>query len=98
MPVKRGRKATNPTTTFFCPKCDCERGMFVTDMRASGDSRVRRRRRCAVCAERITTYETTEDERAVARARIAEFNREVAELVRRFTDRFAPSGNEGDQP
>lgn len=43
-----------------CPYCGAQ-DTKVVDSRLSGDGdQVRRRRRCAVCSERFTTYETAE--------------------------------------
>ena len=44
-----------------CPKCKRD-AMYVVDSRASRDPLgVRRRRACAYCKHRITTYEITQD-------------------------------------
>lgn len=43
---------------FPCPKCSSIK-TIVVDSRTSIDSSKRRRRRCSVCNNRFTTYETT---------------------------------------
>lgn len=48
-----------PTGGVPCPECDGPSG--VTDSRKSGEGVVRRRRRCATCGHRWTTYEVPSD-------------------------------------
>ena len=42
--------------------CDCGGDTEVKDSRLTGNNTTRRRRRCKVCNERFTTYETHEAE------------------------------------
>jgi len=48
-------------TTMRCPWCDADDDRVVDSRPADGGAAIRRRRECAVCSRRYTTFERIED-------------------------------------
>lgn len=79
-----------------CPSCG-ERDTRVVDSRDLDDAAIRRRRECAVCASRFTTYERIESARLTvvkSDGRREEFDRDklATGLARALTRRPVPAG------
>lgn len=55
---------SNPLTGYPCPACACRTTEVIDSRAKADDARWRRRRKCAACGYRWTTYEINEEDLA----------------------------------